>query len=131
MKRSRIERVAQLIKEEISQIIHDELKDPRIGFITITRVELSADCQHTKVYFSVLGSETDSQKAFNALQNATGFIRKLIGDRVKLRYTPEIVFKLDKGIGYSTHISEMLDRLKKSPDLRSDSAPRNSKNGQS
>lgn len=112
MERSRSERVAQLIKKEISQIIHDELKDPRIGFITITGIELSPDCQHAKVYFSTLGNDADNEKALQGLQSATGFIKKLIGDRVTLRYIPEIVFKLDKTIGYSIHISEMLDKLK-------------------
>ena len=112
MSGGRVERVNQLIKEEISQIIHDELKDPRIGFVTITRIDLSTDCRHAKVYFSVLGNEGDSLKALEGIKNATGFIRKLIGNRLRLKYTQEIVFKLDKTVEYSIYISEKIDEIK-------------------
>lgn len=108
----RIERVAGEIKEEIGKIIHDELKDPRIGFVTITKVDLSRDLRHAVVYYSLLGEQKEVAATRAGLNNCRGFVRKLLGQRMKLRYIPEIVFKLDKGIEYSIHISKVLEKIK-------------------
>ena len=112
MGQERVQRVAEEIKKEIGRIIHDELNDPRIGFVTITKVDLSRDCRFAKVYFSLLGSKKQLRDTQVGLARSKGFIRKLLAQRVKLRYTPEIVFKLDEGIEYSIHISEVLEKLK-------------------
>ncbi len=108
----RLERVTQLIKKEISGIIHDELRDPRIGFVTITKVQVTPDLRQAKVYFSILGNSEDTDKTSEGLKSACGYIRKLIGRRLKLRYIPEISFYLDKSIEYSIHISETIEKLK-------------------
>jgi ribosome-binding factor A len=108
----RLERVAQAIKKEISQIIHDELNDPRLGFITIMRVELTEDLRCAKIYFSVFGDDLRIKETKEGLASAQGYIRKLIGRRIKLRFVPEIVFKLDKSVEYSIYIQKELDRLK-------------------
>ncbi len=112
MGQERVQRVAEEIKKEIGRIIHDELNDPRIGFVTITKVDLSRDCRFAKVYFSLLGSKKQLRDTQVGLARSKGFIRKLLAQRVKLRYTPEIVFKLDEGIEYSIHISQVLEKLK-------------------
>jgi len=108
----RAEKVTQAIKKEISQIIHGELKDPRLGFITIMRVELTEDLRCARIYFSVLGDDLHIKETKEGLVSAQGYIRKLIGQRIKLRFVPEIVFKLDKSVEYSIHIQKELDRLK-------------------
>ncbi len=112
MGQERVQRVAEEIKKEIGRIIHNELNDPRIGFVTITKVDLSRDCRFAKVYFSLLGSKKQLRDTQVGLARSKGFIRKLLAQRVKLRYTPEIVFKLDEGIEYSIHISQVMERLK-------------------
>ncbi len=110
---ARYEKVASTLKREISIIVHDELKDPRLGFVTITRVELTKDLRFAKVYFSVLGKDEDYAKTKQALDSGMGFIRRLIGQRIPLRFTPEIMFKEDKASEYSVRIQELLDEIKK------------------
>lgn len=112
MSTMRLEKVTQLIKKEISEIIHNELKDPRIGFVTITRVEITPDLHQAKVYFSILGSNEDIRKTSEGLKSARSYIRKLIGKRFKLRYIPEVSFCLDKSTEYSIHISNAIEKLK-------------------
>lgn len=112
MGQERVQRVAEEIKKEIGNIVHDELKDPRIGFVTITKVDLSRDCRFAKVYFSLLGNKKQLRDTQVGLARSTGFTRKLLGQRLKLRYTPEIIFKLDKSVEYSIHISEVLEKIK-------------------
>lgn len=108
----RVEKVANAIKKEISGIIHDELSDPRLGFITIMRVELTKDLRLAKVYFSVMGSSTQKENAKEGIESASGFIRRLVGQRIKLRFTPEIIFKLDNSIEYSIDIAEKIEKIK-------------------
>ncbi len=108
----RKDRVAEAIKREVSQIIHDELKDPRLGFVTITGVEITADLRTAKIFFSVLGQEQEFKKTKGALESSSGFIRRLIGQRIKLRFTPEIIFRQDKSSEYSSRIQEVLNEIK-------------------
>ncbi len=105
---SRRERVAEALKREVSSIIQDELEDPRLGFITITGAEISADLRCAKVFFSVLGEEEQYKKTAKALESSLGFIRKLVGDRLQLRFTPEIIFREDKSIQNSIRIQGVL-----------------------
>lgn len=109
---SRQEKVAEALKKEVSLIIHDELKDPRLGFITITRAEITPDLRQAKIFFSVLGKDEDYKKTKEALDSALGFIRRLIAQRIRLRFTPEIIFKEDKSSEYSIRIQEVLDEIK-------------------
>ncbi len=108
----RVERVQEELKREISRIIHDEVKDPRLGFVTVTKVELTRDLRFAKVYFSVLGQEQDYKRTKEGLMSSMGFIRKLVGERVSLRFTPEIMFKEDKSCEYSIRIEEVLNQIK-------------------
>lgn len=109
---SRQERVEEAIKKEVSTIIHDELKDPRVGFVTITKVELSKDLRNAKISYSVLGKEEDRKKTKQALDSALGFIRSLVAQRINLRYATEIMFKEDHSTEYSVKIQEVLNKLK-------------------
>jgi ribosome-binding factor A len=109
---SRHDKVQETLKREISIILHDELKDPRLGFTTITKVEMSKDLRYAKVFYSVLGQDTDHQKTKQALDSSLGYIRKLIAERVQLRFTPEIVFKEDRSSQYSFEIQKVLDEIK-------------------
>lgn len=110
---SRQNKLNQLLKKEISNIIHNELNDPRLGFITITRVELTQDLRYAKVFFSVLGKDQDYERTKKALDSALGFIRRLIAQRIRLRFTPEIAFKEDRSAEYTLKVQEMLDQIKK------------------
>ena len=107
----RHERVAQAIKEEISTILHDQINDPRLGFVTIVRVELTQDLRSAKVFFSVLGKEQDYKKTKDALDSALGFIRRMVAQRIQLRCAPEITFREDHASEYSTRIFEVLEEI--------------------
>ena len=109
---SRQDKVAEAIKQEVSLIIHDELKDPRLGFITITKVEVTHDLSYAKVFFSVLGTEEECKKTREALDSALGYVRKLVSERINLRFAPEIAFSEDKSTEYSVHIQKLLDEIR-------------------
>ncbi|MFQ6091877.1 MAG: 30S ribosome-binding factor RbfA [bacterium] len=111
MKRST--RVADLLQKEISYIILRELKDPRIGFVTVTGVSVSDDLKYAKVFVSVMGQSEEVERTFDGLKSATGFIQGCIGRRVRLRYTPEISFRLDESVSYGAHIEQLLRDIKK------------------
>jgi ribosome-binding factor A len=107
----RSEKVADLIRKEISEMLLKSLKDPRIGFVTITRVAVSDDCRYAKIYFSVMGSLAEREKSATGLNSAKGYIRKELARRMSLRYTPEIMFQFDPSIEYAIHIGEVIEHL--------------------
>lgn len=107
----RKQRVAQQIKEEISNIIHDKIKDPRIGFVTITKVDLTNDLRSAKIFYSVLGEDDKKKQAKMGIESALKYIRKLLGDNLKLRYTPEIIFKIDNSAEYNIHMGKIFDQI--------------------
>lgn len=108
MSKHRPNRLAETLKEEISQLIRVELKDPRIGFVTVTSVDVADDLAHAKVYVSVLGSEDEGKASLETLNRAAGFVRSEIGKRVRLRHVPAIVFKYDPSIQHGAHIAKLL-----------------------
>ncbi|MEW5758226.1 MAG: 30S ribosome-binding factor RbfA [Candidatus Omnitrophota bacterium] len=112
----RHERLEHQLKKEISNIIHDEVKDPKVGFITIIRVELSADLKVLKVFYSILGKDSEVAKGMKALEKAKGFIRYSLAHKIKLRTVPELIFKLDRSSEYSIYIQEELNKLKSKED---------------
>ena len=109
---SRIEKVAQEIKREVGSILQTELSDPRLGFVTVMRVEVTRDLQLAKIYISIMGTDLQKRKAQDALESAKGLIRHLIGQKLKLRLTPEIIFKLDNSVEYSIDIASKIERIK-------------------
>jgi ribosome-binding factor A len=108
----RQDKLQEAIKREVSLIIHDELKDPRLGFVTITKVELTADYRLARVFYSVLGEDAEYKKCREALASGLGFIRRLVGQRIRMRFTPEILFKEDRSSEYSIQIQKVLDEIK-------------------
>ena len=89
-----------------------ELKDPRIGFVTVTSVECTGDLREAKIYVSLMGSEQQVKDCWTGLTSSLGFIRREIGKRIRLRFTPELSFELDKSLDYSAHIQELLLKIK-------------------
>ena len=111
MEGKRSEKVADLIQKEISQMLVKSIKDPRIGFVTITRVAVSEDCRSAKIYFSVAGDLIERENSQKGLESAKGYIRKELGRRIRLRYTPEIMFQFDPSIEYAIHMEELIHSL--------------------
>ena len=107
----RANRVAEQIKKEISDIVNNKIKDPRIGFITITDVEVTGDLQQAKIFFSILGDEEERESSLLGLDKASGFIRSEIGRRIRLRKVPEISFEYDVAHEYGNHIDALLRNL--------------------
>ena len=110
---SRADRVAELIRTEISDILKKEVSDPRIGFVSITEVEIGADLQLAKVYVSILGDEKQKKDTMKGLLSATKHIRYKLGPRLDLKTVPEIIFKLDDSIEKGSRIFEIINHLKK------------------
>ena len=116
MSKIRVGRVGEQIKKELSQILQTELKDPRIGFITVTGVEVTSDLSQAKVYLSVLGNDEQKEETLAALSRGQGFIRNELGKRIRLRHTPELVFKFDTSIEYGSRIEALLKQLNREDD---------------
>ena len=114
----RMQRVQELMKQELSKIILQDLKDPRIGFVTVTAVDVSSDLRNARVYVSLMGSEQQIADSWRGLQSSRGFLRREIGHRVRLRYTPELTLELDKSVDYGVHIQELLQKIKKDEEDR-------------
>ena len=120
MEGKRSEKVADLIQKEVSQMLLKTVKDPRIGFVTITRVAVSEDCRSAKVYFSVAGTLAEREKSTEGLNSAKGYVRKELGRRMRLKHTPEIVFQFDPSIEYAIHIGEVIHQLKQGREEKED-----------
>jgi ribosome-binding factor A len=115
----RAERLAEEIREQVAQMIASQLKDPRLGFVTVTRVELAHDLGHARVYVGVLGSEAEREKSLQSLRQASGFVRRELGKRLRIRHTPEIEFRYDKGLDATDRVARLLEEDR----LRSTAAP--------
>ncbi len=109
----RAERLADQIRVEVAQMISQELKDPRVGFATVTGVELSSDLHYARVSVSVLGDPGSQQKSLDGLTSAAGFLRRELGRRLTLRRVPELVFVLDHGPEENERLEMLLQKLKK------------------
>ncbi len=109
---NRIDRISEEVKKELSYVVRD-LKDPRLktNMVSVVNVTVTKDLRFAKAYISVLGDDAAKKGAIDALKGAAGFIRKEIGHRIDLRYTPEFSFVLDDSIEYGSHINEVLKNL--------------------
>ena len=111
---NRISRINDEIMKELSQIIRFEVKDPRINAMTsVIRVDTTTDLKYCKVFVSVLGNEEEKQNVMKGLKNAGGFIRHLVAERINLRFTPELQFKLDESTEYAIHMSQLMEQVAK------------------
>jgi ribosome-binding factor A len=104
----RSERVAEEIREEVAQIIGRELKDPRIGFVTVTRVSLTPDLRTAHVNVGILGDASQHEKTLTGLRQAAGFVRRELGRRIRMRHTPELVFHYDEGLDATDRVAALL-----------------------
>jgi ribosome-binding factor A len=107
----RQEKLGELIAVELSDLLRTRVKDPRVGFVSITRVEVSGDYRHAKIYTSVMGSKDEQNGTVRALQHASGFLRHELASRLDLRYTPEIVFRLDHSIEEGARILDLIKEV--------------------
>lgn len=109
---SRSDRVRKALIREISELLRTELKDPRMaGMVSVTDVEVSADCRYAKVFVSVYGNEEEQASTMQALESSTGFIRSEIGKRMPMRFTPEIKFKIDDSLERGARVTDILNKI--------------------
>ena len=108
---NRSNRVAEQMKKELGEIIARKLKDPRIGFVTVTDVEVTGDLQQATVFITVLGDDKKRRETLKGLVQAKGFMRTEIGQRIRLRKTPELMFELDKSFDYGNKIDNLLKQI--------------------
>jgi len=107
----RPERLAELIKKEVSDLLQKDIKDPRIGFVTVTDVEVSGDLRHAKIFVSILNG--DKEETMAGLEATTGFVRKELGKRIRLRHIPEVIFRYDTTIETGTRVFKILEDINK------------------
>ncbi len=107
----RPQRLALEIQHEISLILFRNMKDRRIGFVTITGVEMSPDLRHARVYVSTLGSDAEKKASLDTLNHAAGWIRHELGQRIRMKFLPEIVFRIDSSQEYGERIDRLLDEI--------------------
>lgn len=112
MEHIRSNRVAEQMKKEIGEILNQKIKDPRVGFVTVTDVEVTNDLQQATIFISVLGNEEEKEETLIGLTKARGFIRSELGKRIRLRKTPEIEFQFDDAHEYGNRIDAILRELK-------------------
>jgi len=114
----RIEQVNSLIRQEISELLQRQVKDPRLGnFITITEVSTSTDLKYAKVFVSHIGGEEEKQGTLSVLVSASGFFRRELAKRLKLRYIPELSFQWDDSIERGDHLLQLIDVTTSEKDL--------------
>ena len=111
MQGKRLDRVNQLIKEEVSMLLQRELKDPRLGFVSVTEVDTTKDLRLARIYVSVLGTEDQWASSLEALASARGFIRHWLRDHLDLRVTPTLEFRADRSIEQAAHLQAIFKRL--------------------
>ncbi|EJH4292914.1 30S ribosome-binding factor RbfA [Staphylococcus pseudintermedius] len=107
----RAERVGEQMKKELMDIINNKLKDPRVGFLTITDVQPTNDLSLAKVYLTVLGSDKERENTFKGLEKSKGFIKSEIGQRMRLRIVPDLQFEYDESIEYGNRIERLIQDL--------------------
>ena len=112
MKERRSARLAEEIREEVAELIARKLKDPRIGFVTVTRVEMTSDQRLAKVYVGVLGDKEARERTLQGLRQAAGFVRRALGQQLRLRFTPDVQFEYDKGLDATDRVARLLDEAR-------------------
>lgn len=115
MANRRQRQIAELLHEELSQIIQYESRDPRLGFVTVTGVDVNPDLRFARVFFTVLGDNEDVKNTLTGLANATSFYRRRLRENLSLRYIPELHFKFDSSLAHGQRIDELLDSLNLDP----------------
>ena len=109
----RVRKIQEFIKQEVSRIILQELKDPRLGFVTVTDARITGDLREATVYVSLFGSDEEKKNTLAALSKAPGYIRSEVGKRLGIRYSPQIEFKEDESLEYGMKIESILHDIEK------------------
>lgn len=112
MSSQRAQRVAETIHKEISSLLIKGLKDPRIGFVTITAVDVTPDLRQAKVYYTLMGSQEDRARNQAGLDSCSTYIRQQLGRHLRLRFIPEVRFEYDASFDYGQHIEQLLSEVK-------------------
>lgn len=113
MAKYRSGRINEEIKKEVSSIIQNDIKDPRLSaMVSITNVDVTKDLRYAKIFVSIFGSEESKQESIEALKSSAGFVRREVGNRINLRYTPQILFEIDNSIEHGMHINQILHDIK-------------------
>jgi ribosome-binding factor A len=112
MEYQRSDRVGDLLMELISELLRREIRDPRVGSVTITAANVSKDLRHARIYFNLFGGRQDKQEVLAGLQSATGFIRSRVGKQLKLRFVPTLEFFYDESQDEALRIEELLKKVK-------------------
>lgn len=113
MEFSRNERIAEEIKKGMSEIISTDLKDPRVkGLVSVTRVKVTKDLSHATIFLSFYCDEIEKEANFDAIQSAKGFIKRELASKIRIKFMPDISFKMDESIEYGIHISKVLEEIK-------------------
>jgi ribosome-binding factor A len=102
-------RLGEAIREEVAQMVGYELKDPRLGLVTVTRVEVTPDLGHARVHVGITGTDAERKKSLEALRKAAGFVRRELAQRLAIRQVPEVDFRFDKGLEASERVARLLD----------------------
>jgi ribosome-binding factor A len=110
MGQGRMRRVDEAVREVLSDAIAKDLKDPRIGFVTVTGVDTSPDLRHARVYVSVLGSEAEREQSLEGLRSAHGYLQGRLGSELNLKHTPALAFEYDESIDHGMRITQILGR---------------------
>lgn len=115
---SRSQRVAEQIRRELAELIRLEVKDPRVGFITLTDVEITPDYAHAKVFFTSMTGEQGLDEILAGLRRASGFLRRELGRRVRIHTTPELHFHYDKSVEQGSRLSQLIDEVVREDEAR-------------
>jgi ribosome-binding factor A len=118
----RTERVAEQLREEVSQILATEVSDPGVGLVTVSRVKVTPDLSLARVYWTILGNAEDRKKTTKALQRAASFVRHVLAGRMTLRRVPEVVFQYDEGLAAHQRVEEILHELHEQEAARGEAA---------
>lgn len=123
MSKRRQERMSVEVKRVLSQILMEQIKDPRVDFstVSVTRVDVSSDLGHARIYISVLGNDEKQAELMKVLEKAKGFIRSELAKEIQLRHAPELDFRLDKSIEQGIRIASLIDELKHNQDTGNES----------
>ncbi|HAK54109.1 MAG: 30S ribosome-binding factor RbfA [Vicinamibacterales bacterium] len=117
---SRPDRVADLVRAELSELLARHVKDPGVGFVTLTRVRVTPDLQQAHVYYTTLGDDAQRRQSSRALQRAGSFLRHQIGRRLRLKRTPALTFHFDESIGHQVRVEQLLEELQIEPEPAAD-----------
>lgn len=120
---SRAIRLGEQIRQDLADLLAREVRDPGIGFVTITRVKVTEDLMQARVFYTALGDQTARQKTARALERALPFLRRALGERLRLRRVPEVTFAIDEAVGHQARVEELLEQIKQEEATRAADQP--------